>query len=609
MNTDSLIHIIWLFFLVKTIAAQQITPTIKSGVYPSSFILHFEIDDADLEIRYTTNGTVPDTESKLYSKEAGILIEDQSKNENYFSHIPTVANNWLKPQQKIAKATIIWAQAYNNDLPDGPASISSYFINLAYSFPIFSIVGKPADLFSDRTGIFVPGVNYDADNNTNGNAGLRGRAWERLVQLEFIENNQLVLQQNVGVRIHGLSSRALAQKSLRIYARNDYGKKYLEYPFFPNSTTEKFKRLILRSPGSDWTDTFFKDEMIHQIVKKKFDVEVQDFRPSIVFINGEYWGIYNLRERQDEHYLSIKLAIDDEDINLLENGGEIVEGDNREYEKLLEFVKKNDLSKKENYNYVQQLIDIQNFVDYHIAELFFANQDWLRNNYRYWQANKGDKRWRWLFFDCDLCMIFHHDDYFGIFLDNETFNGFNRDGESFPDWSVILLRSLLANQEFRKKFIGEFLEAANNIFTPADLITQIDNYEELYAPEVGEHISRWHNPGNMDVWRNNVNDMRKFAIHRQPYIIQKFQEFVGSPFSIYPNPVKNNFKISCAFDAEEEVEIKLLSLTGKTILETSFKNTKALNEHNFNLPAMAAGCYLILFEYQQIRFSEFMVVL
>lgn len=456
-----LINIILFLVSPKIISAQQIMPNVKSGVYKSSFTLYLDMLNEDLEIRYTTDGTEPNIESNLYSKEKGIFIEDRSNKEDRFSRIPTVAKNWVAPQQIVSKGTIIWAQTYKNEKPIGLPSISSYFVNLTYSFPIFSMVGKPEDLFSDSTGIFVPGDSYDAISNTNGNSGMRGRAWERTVQIEFIKNDELVLQQNVGVRIHGLSSRALPQKSLRIYARNDYGKKYLEYPFFPNSETKKFKRLILRSPASDWSDTFFKDEMIHDIVKKRFDVDVQDHLPSILFINGEYWGIYNLRERQDEHHLSLKLNIDDDDINLLESDGIIIEGDNKTYIELLQFIRENDISKKENYDYLQQEIDIQSFIDYHIIELFFANQDWPRHNYKYWQATKGDTRWRWLFFDCDLCMIFHHDDYFGVFLDNSVFNGFNRNGEDFPEWSVLLLRSLLANNEFRKKFIGDFLEAAS----------------------------------------------------------------------------------------------------------------------------------------------------
>jgi len=594
--------------LAKLNVAQSISPSIKSGVYPSSFTLHFNLENEDVEIRYTNNGTEPTIESFLYSKEKGIFIEDQNGQENHFSNIPTTADSWIEPKRPVAKATIIWAQAYINKIPVEPPSISSYFVNLNYTFPIFSIVAKPQDLFSDSTGIFVPGDSYNAANNTNGNAGMRGREWERPVQIEFIENNKLVLQQNVGIRIHGLSSRALPQKSVRIYARNDYGKKYLEYPFFTNLKTEKFKRLILRSPGSDWSDTFFKDEMIHQIVKEKFDVDMQDYRPSILFINGEYWGIYNLRERQDEHYLSLKLNIDDDDINLLESGGEIIEGDNNTYLHLLQFVKENDISKNENYAYLQQQIDIQSFIDYHIIELFFANQDWPRHNFRYWQATKGDKRWRWLFFDCDLCMIFHHDDYFGVFLDNKTFNGFNRDGASFPEWSVILLKSLLKNIEFRKKFIAEFLEAASTTFTADKLIEQINSYEKLYAPEVEEHISRWGNPGNLDVWLNNVNDLRKFALHRPPFILQKFQEFVGSPFSIYPNPSINNFKIDCAFNSEEAVKVSVLSLTGQYILDVTFKNTTALNAHNFSMPKLSSGNYIVLFKYKQMRFSEYITI-
>jgi len=215
-----LINIVLLSLITQITNAQQIVPNVKSGIYESSFTLYLNMVNEDLEIKYTTDGTEPNTTSNSYSKENGIFIEDRSNKEDHFSLIPTVANNWIDPQQPIPKATIIWAQAYYNNVPIGHPSISSYFVNLKYSFPVFSIVGKPEYLFSDSTGILIPGDSYDAINNKNGNSGMRGRAWERPVQLEFIENNKLVLQQNVGIRIHGLSSRALPQKSLRVYARN-----------------------------------------------------------------------------------------------------------------------------------------------------------------------------------------------------------------------------------------------------------------------------------------------------------------------------------------------------------------------------------------------------
>ena len=172
---------------------------------------------------------------------------------------------------------------------------------------MISLVTDPAGFFSDETGIYVEGTN-----------GIPGRCgadpvnwnqdWERPVHFSFFEPDgaggfDLALDQGAGVEIFGGCSRIYPQKSLTLRARGRYGASDCAYRFFPELDIESFDDLILRSSAQDWWRTMFRDGMI-QTLTRHMDIDGQAYRPTVVFLNGEYWGIHNLREKLNEDYLA-----------------------------------------------------------------------------------------------------------------------------------------------------------------------------------------------------------------------------------------------------------------------------------------------------------------
>ena len=221
--------------------------------------------------------------------------------------------------------------------------------------PIISLVTDSLNLFDYDTGIYIPGKSFDEEGFSwwsNGNYHNRGELWERDVHITFIKDSgQIGFETNAGIRMRGYGSTCFPQKSFNIYFRNEYGINKTSYPIFNNTEVEYHKRFILRNSGNDVIYSHFKDAMLHEVMST-MDLEKQDFQPSIIFINGEYWGIYNLREKYDRHYFKYKYNIPEDSINLLGVCGMIEEGDNSDYMNLYNFVEQNDLSAyTENYFY------------------------------------------------------------------------------------------------------------------------------------------------------------------------------------------------------------------------------------------------------------------
>jgi hypothetical protein len=141
---------------------------------------------------------------------------------------------------------------------------------------------------------------------------------------------------------------------VRVYARDEYGKNRINYRIFPDLNIERFKTLILRSPDADFSATIFKDELVQTIIKD-MNIDLQATRPSVVFINGEYWGIHNIRERQDKHYLANHYGVDPDNLDILGlalEGSEIIEGDDAHYNAMLDFIASHDLRNPAHYGYI-----------------------------------------------------------------------------------------------------------------------------------------------------------------------------------------------------------------------------------------------------------------
>jgi len=397
--------------------------------------------------------------------------------------------------------------------------------------PVFSLATDPDNLFDDESGIYVSG-------RTGSNFHQRGREWERDVHVEFFEaDGQKAISQDAGVRIHGGTTRNRPRKSLRFYARSDYGTSWFNYPLFPDKPVTRYKRFLLRNSGNDWSESVFRDAYLQRLIQGNTDLDIQYSRPVILFINGEYWGIHNIRDRFDDRYLQAHYGLDDDRVIILQNNAEFDDGNEegvQSYHELYDFVTGNSMADETNYKHASRLMDMENFIDFQILNIYTRNTDWPGNNVRYWRYLDGDPdedlprgqdgRWRWMAFDLDFGFGLDFDyvansasQYGGNDAYHNTLNfALESDGPDWPNppWSTAKFRALMQNDQFREMFINRFADLLNTSFRSGRAVELLETMKDLYEPEMDEHIHRWREPSRPH-WEHDTGVMRAFAEKRE----------------------------------------------------------------------------------------------
>ncbi len=533
------------------------------GYYQQSFELRLTANLPNAAIYYTLDGSDPDLDSTQYS--GPLLIHSRVGEPNLFSAIPDVSPRWIPPAGEVFKATVVRARIISNDGQAISPVITHTFIvdeEKRYTLPVVSVVTDPSNFFDDRYGIYVMGdiynQLYDPASSLNpwerpANYIESGQEWERPVHLEYFDvNGSLGFALDANARIHGAATRERAQKSLRLYTVCESTcTETIDYDIFPGLTSQvtgepiqAFKTILLRNSGNDWEKTMFRDALLQRLVDHT-KLDTQAYRPAIVFLNGEYWGIHNLRERLDEYYLETHYGIAPDQVTILAEDDLIITGepgDEQDYLDMLAFAASHDMADPENYAYIHTQMDIENYIDYQIAEIYFDNANWPHVNIKFWQKKTGrpddpsapyghDGRWRWMLYDTD----------FGFGFDggpknaeiNSLLAAIHPD---WHDWAGLLFRSLLENPDFRANFVTRFADHINTSFEPQRVTNEIDQMQSVIAPEIEEHIRRWRgSEAALEEWQDSVEVMRGFAAYRPENVQQHLSDYfeLGSPVKIH----------------------------------------------------------------------------
>ncbi|GBE30378.1 MAG TPA: T9SS type A sorting domain-containing protein [Bacteroidetes bacterium] len=414
---------------------------------------------------------------------------------------PTPLSEEYTDPLQVSETTVIRARAYESGLLQSPYVANSYIVRDDFIMPVVSISTDPDHLWDEDTGLY-----------TNPFNGL-----EYPANIEFFEQDgDLGFNLGFGVRLHGGSgSLPMDQKSFVIQFRSEYGVSSLEnYQLFPDKPIDSFKSFILRNSGNDFLWTMIRDSFMTGLVKHT-DVDIQAYRPATVYVNGEYWGIMNMREKVNEHFLESNRGVDPDNIDMLNNETKVLHGDRAHYQAMLDFIDANDLSIPENYEYIKTQMDVHNFMMYNVAEFYFVNRDWPGNNLKYWRPREEGGRWKWILFDTD----------FGFnMLDANTYNhnmftfALRPDGPNWPNppWSTFLLRMLNENDEFQIDFINCFADMLNTSFKSEYVLQKLDEAVARIDPEIYAHRERWNQ--SIEVWEHHIDLMREFATLRSSFL-------------------------------------------------------------------------------------------
>lgn len=565
----------------------------ESGFYQSPFNIQLIASDNDVEIRYTINGNDPNSESPLYNDEIAIL-KNTDLNQN-ISLIPTTPlvgpyqlNDfvWKSPQYNYL-ANVIRFAAFRNDSLISEIHTRVFFVDESiftrFKYPVVSVVTDSMNLFDYNRGIYVPGQTFD-DLGWSwwpyGNYHCSTSECERGAYISYFEpNGTIAFETNAGIRMRGYGSAVMPQKSFVIYFRNEYGINKISYPIFKNDPNNTFKRLIFRNSGGDFIKTHFRDALIQDIMSS-MDLEYQRFRPSVVFINGEYWGIHNIREKYDKYYFHYNFGVDESDINILGVCGYIEQGDNSDYHELVNFISNHDLRIASNYYYVKSKIDIINFIDFQIAEIYFANYDWPCNNYKMWKTNSPESKWRFLIYDLDYSFDF---DSYSEYDAPSLEHALSEDTDwPYCECSNIIFRKLIENQEFKDDFLFRFYYHLSNTLSPEKISDRINYFTDLFEDEIEEHILRWGYPEDMSCWYYEINKLLYFAENRycffsdyiKDYFRTNFYDFdchnaqissLQNQIVIAPNPNQGVFSLINISTYQYKIELNIFNLLGQLV--------------------------------------------
>jgi len=449
------------------------------------FSLEITNKDPDAQNYYTLDGSEPDEYSEIYT--TPIFID---------------------------KNTVVRAKSFKSNSLPSSAITKTYFFNIEKTLPIISLSMNPIDLWDEDTGIYVKGKN--AEPNLPYYGANFWQDWEKVGNIEFFEGNSIsTINDKIGVKIFGGWSRAHAQKSLSIHARSVYGNKNLDYQIFPDMDINKFESLVLRNAGNDWEFTLIRDGMMQSLVDD-MNIDRLAFRPAILYLNGEYWGIHNIREKGNNEFIASHHNIDKNSIDLLEKDGTEINGDNQHYSDLKTFLNSNNLSDDSNYEIVKSYIDIDNFLNYNLVEIYVANADWPGNNIKFWRSDEKDGKLRWILYDMDFGFGYR---YGKDYTHNTLRFALATNGPDWPNppWSTLILRKLLENDNFRNKFINRFCDLTNSIFELNSIKDRISRFRNMIELEVPSHSERW-GKFSFGGWRDNINELNDFAEFRLSYL-------------------------------------------------------------------------------------------
>jgi hypothetical protein len=425
----------------------------------------------------------------------------------------------------ISSTTVLRTRVFEAGRPHGPVETRSYFFGEnASSLPVVSVVADPAVLFDDRIGIYYNKHEPLVSSTSNAALGMRDayKGKDAPGCLEFFEPGGVPgFRVNGGFRIGGENNWVHAQRALNFFARGKYGGNEITYDLFPGSGIPIHASLTLRDGGDAWDKEMFRDGMWPFIIRDRMMVNGSDYRPSVVYINGSYWGIHNIRSRWDDSWFFHHHRADAGNLDHLLYGHVVSssvtlgadKGNTDEWLDLIGFLNTRNLALPENYAFVESRIDIDSFIDFVTAEGYGINTSW-RHNREFWRERKPGAKWRWFLPDMD-----------------QTFRVSQLSASVLNDMLTRdeVLSKLKTNPVFVGRLAQRFSAHVASTFKPARINAIIDAMAADTDPEVARHISRWAAFGGMtnSSRASYIQGIKDFAATRDGNVHAELQAQLG----------------------------------------------------------------------------------
>ncbi len=481
---------------------------------------------------------------------------------------PTGGDSLYTIPLTITHSTVVRAKLFCDGWLSPMSTTNSYILfPRQLTLPVISISTDPDYLNHPSFGIFF--FNNSSDRNEHHN-------WRRPINIEYFEGvgTKSILNQLCEVRVGGGDTRQFPKKTMLIYAHKRFGKKWFDHEFFPDQKPglHKFKSLVLRNAGNDFDHLYMRDALAQRSMGMHVDLDWQAWRPAIVYINGTYYGLLNIRERAEEDYVYTNYN-GLKDIDLFENWDNLKEGDREHLDRFTGFYNEDNHTMAE----YEQWMDCREFINLMVMNLYFNNLDFPGNNIVMWRPRTEGGRWRWIAKDVDYAMGLYNIPY-----TYETLKWlYNPDFDPYWNWQAnnysytLLFRQLMKDAAFRNEFVeryaiyaGDFLNDAG-ILRLRDAMWQEICYEySSYAPLIGKSLEDYH---------QEMVFLEKWVKGRTEKFTQQLSRFykLGSPIPLTINT------------ASSDHPIDWLTFNGHRLSEARFKGQYFKN-HPIRLEVQAA---------------------
>ena len=457
--------------------AQEPVFETAAGFYSDSAVVRISAEEGT-EIHYTTDCSTPTRTSPLYTE-------------------PII----------VTATTVVRAVACTEDQLCSTVAGATFFIDDPSDVPVVSLYTDDAYLFDTATGVMVKGTgrtpNYMKD-------------LQYPCQIEYFdENGQLGICQMGTFKVAGKTMRIGKQKSLAVYARKAYGSDTFDYPFFENRDYDSYSAILLRYTNSDFNSTRLRDAALQEL-SDGLDLYYQAGKVIIVYLNGQYWGHYNLRERANRESLAQWEGITDSDVidgvDILEATGVldeyVVYGSNEEWKALVEFCKTHDMNNEEDREYLLSQIDVDNWFTYAAYAMVIGNAD--AENTRFYRFPGG--KWKFMIHDLDVGCSNGKSRVVDLFLRKKTDKA-----SGVPHWPIA---ALLEVPEYREKFLRHLAEVIeSNFLYDIQSGPVLERWRDEIAPLIPRHIAKFKTFSSVSEWKQNVTATMNYARRRPRMVI------------------------------------------------------------------------------------------
>ena len=496
---------------ITQLPAFSVTP----GIYDNAVTVAITAGEGET-IRYTTDCTTPNASSEVYSGELSI-----------------------------SKNSVIRAAAFRDGYLSGDVATATYLFRsdgVNHALPVVTLVTDPDNLWNSKTGIYATGDQFDPDAASYADT-LQSATyyqakfateeqvdtiWEKPAAFSlFDDNGKQVFTQNVGIRIAGSFGRGRAQKGFNVIARKEYGKGSMEYPFFENRPYTEYKAVVLRAGAQDQNRSKIRDELASGLLEgTDINILYQAYRPTVLYLNGEYWGVYFMKEKRNRFFVAQHENTENNvDLAIGKGFKQRSYGDNSDWVSLYEYATSHDLSSAEAYAYVSERMDVDSFRDYMIAEIYNGNTDTY--NFQYYRLKGG--KWKFIFYD--FCWGFQSPGHETLAF---------RMGKTPSDvCSAKLFAAMLQNKGWRDSFCRRFGELLNTAFAPERVSALIEELYGYVEPEIKREREKFNkdtfmgvkqpntNLGTYEGFQSEISKLKDFAQKRPEELKRQLQSNLG----------------------------------------------------------------------------------